>query len=64
MQDDITYLTVQDVAKRLQTSEQTIRRWILSGALPAIELVGGQYRIHPDDFAEFLRKRRIRPKND
>jgi excisionase family DNA binding protein len=59
MQDEAPFLTVQDIAERLQVSEQTVRRWIKTGQLPAIEL-GGQYRVSPDDFREFLKKHRKR----
>jgi len=56
MQDDTTtYLTVKDIAKRMQVGEQAVRRWIKSGQLVAVDVMG-QYRIHPSDFEEFIRK--------
>ena len=59
MQDDTHLLTVEDVSKRLQIKPDTIRRWIRSGKLPAIEL-GGRLRIDPNDLQEFLKKHKRR----
>lgn len=57
MQDDAQFLTVKQVAERMQVGEQAVRRWIKSGELPAID-IRGQYRIHPDDLNEFIRQHR------
>ena len=57
MQEDSTYLTVKEVAKRLKVNEHTVRRWIESRELHAIDL-GGQYRITEEDLQEFVKKRR------
>jgi len=54
MQDDVQYLTVQDIARRLKVTELTVRRWIERGELKAVKLSGGRYRIHPKDFEDFL----------
>jgi len=51
------FLTVDNVAMRLQVSGKTVRRWIASGALPAYDL-GGQYRISEADLAAFMAARR------
>ncbi len=56
---DITYLSVAEIARQLNISEDTVRRWIKSGKLEALEL-GGQYRIHPQDYEKFLQKHRKR----
>jgi excisionase family DNA binding protein len=56
MQDDI-YLTVEEIAKQLKVSPDTVRRWIREGRLPAIDLIG-QYRIRRDDYERFLEQRR------
>ena len=42
---DDEWLTVTEVADRLHCHEQTIRKLILSGRLPAVQ-VGRTYRIH------------------
>jgi excisionase family DNA binding protein len=58
MPDDIL-LTVEDVAKRLGVHIDTIRRWIRSGELPAINLGGpAGYRIAQADLDKFIRGRR------
>ncbi len=53
------WLTVQDVAKRFQVSEETVRRWIRSGELPVLDLGGPKagYRIRPHDLDAFMAKR-------
>ena len=56
MQDDI-YLTVEEVAKQLRVSQDTVRRWIREGRLPTIDLIG-QYRIKREDYEKFLAQRR------
>ena len=58
---DETYLTVQEIAKRLKVGEQTVRRWIKKGILPAIDILG-VYRISEADFQEFISKYRMKPK--
>jgi|GraSoi_2013_60cm_1033757.scaffolds.fasta_scaffold425495_1 excisionase family DNA binding protein len=61
MQENVVYLTVHDIATRLKVTDLTVRRWIEQGQLAAIKLKGGQYRIHPDDFADFLKRQRLQP---
>jgi excisionase family DNA binding protein len=46
------FLTIPDVAARLQVSTLTVRRLIRSGRLPAVR-VGVQVRV-PEDFADNL----------
>ena len=46
MEDD-RYLTVPEVAERLRVTEETVRRWVRTGRLPAV-MPGGRkagYRI-------------------
>ena len=52
------WLTVQQICGQLQVSDQTVRRWIKGGALPALN-VGGKagYRIREADLDEFLQER-------
>lgn len=61
MQENVVYLTVHDIATRLQVTDLTVRRWIEAGELPAVKFKGGQYRIHPDDFQDFLKRQRRQP---
>jgi excisionase family DNA binding protein len=56
---DVTYLSVSEIAKQLNISEDTVRRWIKAGKLPALEL-GGQYRIHPQEYEAFLQRHKKR----
>lgn len=48
------FLGIEEVAVRLQVSDQTIRRWIKSGKLSAYK-PGREWRISPDDLEEFLK---------
>src|SRR4051794_38453508 len=55
--DDLTpMLTVQDVTRLLQVHEETVRRWIRTGELPAALLgsAKGGYRITRDDYERFV----------
>ena len=52
------WLTVQEVCDQLKVSDQTVRRWIKSQALPAKSLGGkAGYRIREIDLAAFLESR-------
>ena len=48
-----TFLTVNDISKDLQVSDQTVWRWIKSGKLIAHKF-GGEYRISKADYKTFL----------
>ena len=50
------YQTVQEVAERLEVAEATVRQWIKSGALRAID-IGKGWRISDSDLAQFLTSR-------
>lgn len=54
------YLKLPEVARELDVSEKTARRYIKSGALPSV-FIGGAYRVDPADLATFVEDRRIRP---
>lgn len=52
------WLTVQQVAERLQVHEETVRRWIRDGALPVLDLgKKAGYRISEDDLAAYIAAR-------
>ncbi|MDQ3695034.1 MAG: helix-turn-helix domain-containing protein [Chloroflexota bacterium] len=54
----VDYLTVQDVAARLQVHEETVRRWIRDGAMPIVDLGRkAGYRIKRDDLDTFIAAR-------
>ena len=47
-------LTVAEVAQTLRYTEGTVRHWIRTGKLPAIQVTGGrEYRIRLPDFLAF-----------
>ena len=54
-------LSVQDIAKELGVSETTVRSWIASKALRAIQLDGSRrqpiIRVFRDDLLRFLQSR-------
>ena len=52
------WLTVEEIALRLQVHIETVRRWIRSGQLPGLALGRrAGYRVKPADLDEFLEKR-------
>ena len=55
------YQTVQDVADRLDVAEATVRQWIKTGALRAID-IGKGWRISDTDLALFLKSRETAPR--
>jgi excisionase family DNA binding protein len=52
-ESDEEFLSVLDVAKRLQLSDETVRRWAAEGRLAAVR-VGRQWRIYPHEVDRFL----------
>lgn len=56
MQDEEP-LTVEEIAQQLRVHVETVRNWIRSGELDAIDL-GGKYRIYRTDLNKFLERRR------
>jgi excisionase family DNA binding protein len=57
------YQTVQELAERLEVAEATVRRWIKSGELRAID-IGKGWRIAESDLARFLEARETTPRAD
>ena len=55
-EEDDELLTVAEVAKRLKLHQETIRRWIREGKMPAISLGRTQagYRIRASELRLFL----------
>jgi excisionase family DNA binding protein len=55
------YQTVQEVAARLEVAEATVRQWIKSGALRAID-IGKGWRISDTDLEHSLKARETAPR--
>ena len=55
------YQTVQEVADRLDVAEATVRQWIKSGALRAID-IGKGWRIASLDLERFLERHQTAPR--
>ncbi|HET9921763.1 MAG TPA: helix-turn-helix domain-containing protein [Ktedonobacteraceae bacterium] len=56
MSDD-DLLTIEDVARRLQVHEETVRRYIKRKQLIAIRLSNNNMRIRKSELDRFLRER-------
>lgn len=55
------YQTVQELAERLDVAEATVRHWIKSGQLRAID-IGKGWRIADTDLERFLRAHETAPR--
>ena len=55
------YQTVREVTDRLEVAEATVRQWIKTGTLRAIE-IGKGWRISDTDLAQFLKDRETAPR--
>jgi excisionase family DNA binding protein len=53
------YLTTKEISKLLKVNLLTVRRWITSGKLIAIDL-GKEYRVERKDFEAFITKRKVK----
>jgi len=51
------WLTTDEIAKDLKVNVKTVRNWIKSGELAAID-VGGEYRIYREDYQDFINRRK------
>ena len=49
-------LTTNEVAKELRVNVKTVRNWILTGELVAID-IGGEYRITRSSLEDFKQRR-------
>ncbi|MFA6109066.1 MAG: response regulator [Candidatus Latescibacterota bacterium] len=54
-------LTTGKVAAHCGVSYETVNQWIRRGKLAAYTTPGGHYRIHRDDFGEFLKRYNMLP---
>jgi excisionase family DNA binding protein len=54
---DNELLTVEEVAKEIKVHPETVRAWIRSGELVAVD-IGGKYRVTRSDLNDFLQRRK------
>jgi excisionase family DNA binding protein len=59
MMPDDKPLTVEEVAEQLRVNPETVRTWLRTGELNAVD-VGGKYRFYPVDLEDFKRRRSTR----
>ena len=50
------YLTVRDIAERMQVSEYTVCVWLKSGKLRGAKVGGFRWRISEDALDEYVKK--------
>ena len=62
MQDDTEWLTVDEVARQFKVHIKTVRHWINTGELEAMD-IGRGYRISKSDLQAFIDKRKKRRPN-
>ena len=51
--------TVKEVANQLRVDTKTVRKWIRSGELVAID-IGGEYRVRQASLDDFIKRRERR----
>lgn len=60
--DDERMLTVKDIAERLQTNQETIRRWLRAGELRGMQLGDRSgYRVPVSELRRFIAARMSPP---
>jgi excisionase family DNA binding protein len=57
--DQVQWLTVDEVAQMLRVTDETVRRWIRRGELPALNVGGARpdYRLQRGELEQFIRRR-------
>ncbi len=55
-------LTTNEVARELRVNVKTVRNWILTGELVAID-IGGEYRISRSSLEDFKQRRQTDKRN-
>lgn len=56
------YLKIPEVARRLDVSEKTARRYVKAGTLSST-FIGGAYRVTEEDLAEFVHRAEVKPED-
>ena len=57
MPQGANWLTTEEIARDLKVNVNTVRRWIQSGELVALD-VGGEYRVSREDYEAFVQRRK------
>jgi excisionase family DNA binding protein len=55
-------LTVEEVAAELRVHPETVRNWIRTGELDALD-IGREYRIYRADLNDFIQRRKTSRRN-
>jgi excisionase family DNA binding protein len=53
-QEDLDFLTVEEVARQLRVSPKTVRAWLVQGRLHGFKLTPKVWRIRREDFQAFV----------
>jgi excisionase family DNA binding protein len=53
-QEDLDFLTVEEVARQLRVSPKTIRAWLVHGRMHGFKLTPKVWRIRREDFQAFV----------
>jgi excisionase family DNA binding protein len=54
------YVKIPELARRLDVSEKTARRYVKTGVLPS-RFIGGAYRVRIEDLAKFIEDAKVEP---
>ena len=49
-------LSLGDIARYCHVDRVTVQRWVKTSFMPSYRTPGGHYRVHKEDFLEFLKK--------
>jgi excisionase family DNA binding protein len=53
-QEDLDFMTVEEVARQLRVSPKTVRGWLVQGRLHGFKLTPKVWRIRREDFQAFV----------
>ncbi len=53
-QEDLDFLTVEEVARQLRVSPKTVRSWLVQGRMHGFKLTPKVWRIRREDFQAFV----------
>jgi excisionase family DNA binding protein len=53
-QEDLDFMTVEEVARQLRVSPKTVRAWLVQGRMRGFKLTPKVWRIRREDFQAFV----------